>query len=142
MKEGTPLQQEMFSGEWRDNRTRRQRKSDKERTNPQQSSMFAFGETYEFGASYRPWLREAPVGRLILERQDIRTPEEVERDLIREANSYAEHMFEADDTSLESSTPLPEVIISASSNAVPVNLSSIGFRKYARQKLVKLRTHS
>jgi hypothetical protein len=145
-KEGIPLQQDMFSGDWKDNRTRTQRKTDRERSKPQQSSMFAFGDTYEFGASYRPWLKEAPAGSLMLEREEIRTPEEIERDLIREANSHSDNMFEAAEVStpVEPTEPLlvaviptlPENVVAAQ---VP-DLSAIGFRKYARQRLVNVRT--
>jgi hypothetical protein len=129
-KEGSPLQQDMFSGDWKDNRTRNQRKTDRERSKPQQSSMFSFDETYEFGASYRPWLKEAPAGSLQLEREDIRTPEEIERDLIREANSQTASMFVEDD-------PLAEVTPLVAPNQNKKDVEIVGYRKRARQELAK-----
>jgi hypothetical protein len=129
-KEGIPLQQDMFSGDWKDTRTRGQQKADRERNKPQQSSMFAFGETYEFGASYRPWLKESPAGNLQLEREDIRTPDEIERDLIREANSQTTAMFEAEE-------PLPEIALVKSHTPTKVvpDQRVVGYRKRARQEL-------
>jgi hypothetical protein len=147
-KEATPLQQDMFSGDWKDNRTRSQRKSDRDRSKPQQSSMFAFGDTYEFGASYRPWLKEAPAGSLVLEREDIRTPEEIEQDLIREANAHSDNMFEAAEVSALVEPAEPSIVTSIPTSPGSVlsaqvpDLSAIGFRKYSRQQLAKLRTRS
>jgi hypothetical protein len=137
-KEGIPLQKDMFSGELKDNRTRSQRKADRESSKPQQNSMFAFEETYEFGASYRPWLKEAPVGSLELVREDIRTPDEIERDLIREANSQTTAMFEAEE-------PLPEIALLKSHTPTKVvpDQPVVGYRKRARQELaIELRRNA
>jgi hypothetical protein len=143
-KEGTPLQQDMFTGDWKDNRTRTQRKSDRERSKLQQASMFAFEETYEFGASYRPWLKDAPAGTLQLEHEDIRTPEEIEDDLIREANSHSQDMFEPvppsapPESNQHVDTPAPQPSLTNASQL----LSVMGLRKYNRRQHVKLRTRS
>jgi hypothetical protein len=97
--------------------------------------MFAFEETYEFGASYRPWLKEAPAGSLQLEREDIRSPEEIELDLIREANSQTTSMFAEDEPIIERASVERAA---ERANEVPI----IGYRKRARQELVKLRHRS
>jgi hypothetical protein len=81
-----------------------------------------------------------------MEREDIRTPEEIEQDLIREANSHSESMFEAAEVSTPVEPAEPSIVTSIPtspekvlSNEIP-NLSAIGLRMYSRQQLVKLRT--
>jgi hypothetical protein len=133
-KEGIPLQADMFTGDWKDNRTRRQRKADRDSLQPQQQTMFTLGETYQLGASYRPWLKAAPPGQLTLEREDIRTPEEIERDLIRQANEQTTNMF---GTNSLPQDPVPtERMTAQSKNEM---LVEIGYRKYMRQQMIKLR---
>jgi len=93
-KERAVLQANMFSGEWNDNRTARQKRRDRERGRPQQIAMFAINDVVRLGESLRPWLRETPRGQLVLERVDIRTQEDVERDRRREAEALTAEMFD------------------------------------------------
>jgi hypothetical protein len=136
-KEGIPLQADMFTGDWKDNRTRRQRKADRESIQPQQQTMFSIGETYQLGTSYRPWLKAAPAGQLTLECEDIRTPEEIERDLIRQANEQTTNMFATN--SLPQALATSESVITQSKVEM---LSEIGYRKYLRQQMIRVRRYS
>ena len=80
----TLQQSNMFTGAWETKRTR---------IRPQQTPMFSVNETFEFGARVRPWLSEAGTPTLELIREDVRTQEEIERDLIREAEALTFPMF-------------------------------------------------
>lgn len=84
MSTETLQQSNMFSGEWETKRTR---------SRPQQAQMFSINETFEFGARVRPWLSEAGRPTLELIREDVRTHEEIERDLMREAEALTSPMF-------------------------------------------------
>lgn len=55
--------------------------------------MFSVDETFEFGAKVRPYLSEAPRPTLELVREDVRTPEQVERDFMREAEALTSSLF-------------------------------------------------
>ncbi len=83
-KEGVPLQQDMFTQTWVDNRSR----SQKHTAGLQQMPMFSIHETFAFGARVRPYLSNAPRPPLELISEDTRTPEEIEQDLMREAQQY------------------------------------------------------
>lgn len=89
-----PRQYNMFSGEVVDNRTRHQKRLDRQRQLPKQLAMFRQADTIQFGVSHRPWLKDLPRYQLELQSEDPRTPEEIERDLLREAEKNTESMFE------------------------------------------------
>jgi hypothetical protein len=84
MSHETLQQSNMFTGEWEAKRTRNRL---------QQMPMFSINETFEFGARVRPWLAEAGTPTLELIREDVRTPEEIEGDLMREAEALTSPMF-------------------------------------------------
>lgn len=86
----------MFTGEWDNTRTKKQKREDRLSERPKQMSMFSLRDTISLGVSARPWLKEAPRPTIQLENQDVKTPEEVERDLRREAEAQTEPMFEID----------------------------------------------
>jgi len=90
-----PLQPDMFSGKLADIRTRTQKKRDKATTVPQQNFMFSQKDIAQFGVNSHPQL---PVSEntniaMKLEREDPRTPEEIERDLQREAEKNTHKLF-------------------------------------------------
>jgi len=93
-KEGVPLQFDMFSGELVDNRTRRQKKQDKERTQPRQMEMFSSREVAQFGVNPRPLIPLSPNTRLLLIPEDPRTEEEIEHDRQRAAQEQTYQMFD------------------------------------------------
>lgn len=88
-----PLQFQMFSGELVDNRTSTQRRADRERNVPKQKEMFPIRETVQIGVNLRPWLSEAPKPSLVLASEDPRSEEEIERDLMREAEALTVSLF-------------------------------------------------
>lgn len=93
----TLQQANMFSGEWETKRTRNRL---------EQLSMFSINETFEFGARVRPYLSEAPRPTLELIREDVRTPEEIEHDLMRGAEALTTPMFTSE--ALPASEAAPE----------------------------------
>ena len=99
-KEAASLQFDMFSGELVDTRTTSQKKKDKERTNPQQIQLFKAAEVVQFGvttkSAYREWLDQATAPPLVLQMIETRTPEEIERDLLREALTHMNPLFGVD----------------------------------------------
>ena len=87
-KEYPPLQHEMFLNEPVDARSEHQKRKDLERTIPQQGQMFKTPEIVQIGLRKHSgyvaeWLRQATPPALVLESEDTRTPEEIERDQIR-----------------------------------------------------------
>lgn len=96
-KEGLPLQFDLFSGELVDTRSDTQKKKDRERTTPQQMQMFKTPEMVQFGSRtksvYRDWLDNSTAPPLVLQMIETRTPEEIERDLMREAEKLMTPMF-------------------------------------------------
>jgi hypothetical protein len=84
MSADTPQQANMFTGAWETKRTR---------SRPQQMQMFSINETFVFGERVRPWLSEAGAPTLALICEDVRTPEEIERDLMREAEALNHKTF-------------------------------------------------
>jgi len=96
-KEGSPLQFDLFSGELVDARSDSQKKKDRERTIPQQMQMFKTPEMVQFGSktrlAYRDWLDQASAPPLVLQMIETRTPEEIECDLMREAEKLMTPMF-------------------------------------------------
>ncbi|MBI1280103.1 MAG: hypothetical protein GC179_18385 [Anaerolineaceae bacterium] len=112
-KEGLSFQYDMFSGELVDSRSDSQKKKDKERSTPQQTQMFKTPEMVQFGgkikSAYRDWLDHATVPPLVLEILDTRTAEEIERDLMREAEKLMTPMFtEEPPATVEDQVPLQE----------------------------------
>ena len=112
-KEGLPLQFDLFSGELVDTRSDAQKKKDRDRTTPQQMQMFKTPEMVQFGSktrsAYREWLDQASAPPLVLQMIETRTPEEIERDLIREAEKLMTPMFtEAPPTEVEEPSPAPK----------------------------------
>ena len=77
-KKERPLQQDMFSGEWVDNRTRRQKKRDKTREAPQQSLMFSQRDMAQFGVNSRPQFPLPPQAMLRFLDPQLRSPAEIE----------------------------------------------------------------
>ncbi|MCZ7554597.1 MAG: hypothetical protein M5U05_18800 [Anaerolineales bacterium] len=92
-KEGAPLQFDMFTGEPVDNRTRKQKKQDKEREQPKQTEMFSQREIAQFGVNPHPLLPLSPNTKLILISEDPRTEEEIEQDRQRAAQKQTYEMF-------------------------------------------------
>jgi len=92
-KEGPPLQFDMFTGEPVDNRTRKQKKQDKERGLPKQTEMFSQREIAQFGVNPRPLLPLSPNTKLLLIPEDPRTEEEIEQDRQRAAQKQTYQMF-------------------------------------------------
>ena len=91
-----PRQKNMFSDEWEDKRNRRQKRLDREHDLPKQQAMFTQGDLIQLGSSRRPWLKDMASYPLQLEREDPRTPEEIEQDLMREAQENTEPLFSED----------------------------------------------
>jgi len=119
-KEAASLQFDMFSGDLVDTRTASQKKKDKERTNPQQIQLFKAAEVVQFGvatkSAYREWLDQATAPPLVLQMIETRTPEEIERDLLREAQKQMNPLFgeEGQDTDDVVATPGEDAAIPAS----------------------------
>jgi hypothetical protein len=82
-----PLQQDMFTGEFVDTRTRRQKERDLARELPLQNEMFSQRDIAQFGVSASPLMPLSPHTRLVLIQEDPRTPEEKDRDLERAAQA-------------------------------------------------------
>lgn len=92
-----PLQFDLFSGDLVDTRTESQKRKDREHSNPQQMQMFTTPEMVQFGnairSAYKEWLDQATPPGLTLEIQDVRTPEEIERDCQRAAEALTMLLF-------------------------------------------------
>lgn len=101
-KEGFPFQIDLFSGEPVDTRSDYQRKKDKERTAPQQTQMFKTPEMVQFGvrtkSAYRDWIDQATAPPLVLQMIETRTPEQIERDLMREAEKLMTPLFPVEES--------------------------------------------
>lgn len=92
-KEGPPLQFDMFTGEAVDNRTRQQKKLDRERAQPKQTEMFSQREIAQFGVNPHPLLPLSPNTKLLLIPEDPRTEEEIEQARQRAAQKQTYQMF-------------------------------------------------
>jgi hypothetical protein len=101
------LQREMFTGELVDNRTAAQKKADREQQIPVQCEMFSIHDTVQIGACLRPWLFQTPKSPLVLVGEDPRTEEEIEHDLMREAERLTNPMF-AEQPAAPEATQTPE----------------------------------
>lgn len=93
MSPEAPRQRNMFTGEWDDTRNRRQKKLDRERAQPRPLEMFSPRKIAQFGVKARPLLPLSEHTKLLLIPEDPRTPEEVARDLRREAEANTKPMF-------------------------------------------------
>lgn len=129
-KEDTPLQIDMFSGELVDNRSSYQKRKDRQRQRPQQPQLFKAREVIQHDARRKPWLNNLPGYQINLEREETRTPEEIERDLLREAQALTEPMFAPQ---AEPTSPEPELA------ALPPVLLIVGLRARARAQSVPVR---
>lgn len=151
-KEGCPLQYDLFSGELVDTRSDYQKKKDRERTAPQQIQMFKTPEMVQFGAkpksAYREWLDQATAPPLMLEMQETRTPEEIERDRLREAQKQMKPLFEGE---AETSDPSPtEASIVPATPAQPSGVifdsqlhhRPVGLRARIRAQSIPVRSHA
>ena len=138
-KEGPPLQHDLFTGELVDNRSNYQKRKDKDRSAPQQLQMFRTPEIVQFGVSARPWLKDAPQPQLVLEIQETRTPEQIERDLMREAEKQTVSLFGDAASSLPGETettdrPFSRIIYNAQTHRQPV-----GLRAWLRAQQIPVR---
>ncbi len=88
-----PRQFNMFTGEWDDNRTPRQKRLNQERGRLKQMEMFSQREVALFGVTAHPLMPLSPNTKLVLINEDPRTPEEKERDLQRAAEERTHQMF-------------------------------------------------
>ena len=149
-----PLQREMFTGDLVDNRSSYQKRLDKERQAPQQMVLFATGDMVQLGEKVRPWLSQTARPPLVLEKEDPRTPEEIERDLQREAEALTNSMFGLAAVAIQqqpisdpSPAPaaeeqrrilIPVYIADNTKLATPVKVE--GYRKQVRQAGVRVRS--
>jgi hypothetical protein len=85
MSNETPQQANMFTGAWEAKRTHAPK--------PQQTAMFTLRETFEFGVKAHPRFDDSRTPALQLIREDVRTLEEIERDLMRAAEQLTQPMF-------------------------------------------------
>jgi hypothetical protein len=106
---------------------------DRERTAPQQTQMFKTPEmvqfgTRKYGAEATEWLRNTKAPPLILAAQDVRTPEEIERDLHRAAEKLTISLFDESlsEAKVEPSTPpkitIPVIVFDSESQRKVVGL--------------------
>ena len=87
-KKERPLQMDMFSEKLVDNRTRRQKKRDKEREAPQQSLMFSQREIAQFGVNSRPQFELPPAAVLRFLDPNLRTPAEIEAEHNKDTSEF------------------------------------------------------
>lgn len=95
----TPQQIDMFTGEAVDNRTRTQKRKDRQRRKPKQDWLFSQRDMAQFGVNPRPLFSLSPHMTFDLLREDPRTEEEKERDLQRQAEARNNRLFEEPDES-------------------------------------------
>ncbi|MBL8152774.1 MAG: hypothetical protein JNM70_01220 [Anaerolineae bacterium] len=87
-----PLQYNLFTGEAVDNRTRAQRERDREREQPVQMLMFSQRDIAQTDVNPHPRMDASP-GPLKLILEDLRTDEEKEADLLRQAQASTIDLF-------------------------------------------------
>jgi hypothetical protein len=140
--ETQPLQREMFTGQLVDNRSRYRKRLDKTLNQPQQMTMFSLKDTVALGVSARPWLKELPPPKLELECEDIRTEEEKERELLREAETLTSAMFAIakppDGVEAQINEPIPK----PQRVKIPVSMHHPlieGYRHRARRAKIRVR---
>ena len=91
-----PLQQDMFTGELVDNRTRTQKKRDKVHAQPHQKLLFSQREIAQFGVNPHPQFPLSPHTLLRLIREDPRTPEQKAHDLQRASEKQTKPLLDED----------------------------------------------
>lgn len=135
------LQYDLFTRELVDNRTSSQRRADRQQEQPQQAEMFSQRDLAQFGVRARPQMSLSPHTKLVLIAEDPRTPEEVERDLQREAESLTYQMFTgpAADGAGEVVPESADAEVETQ-NSIPDSLTVIGFRVRMRRARAILRT--
>lgn len=150
-KEGLPLQIDLFSGEPVDTRSDYQKKKDRERTAPQQTQMFKTPEMVQLGgrtkSAYRDWIDQATAPPLMLQMIETRTPEQIEHDLMREAEKLMTPLFPVEEsasaevlpshTNDTSLVPRSGVIFNAAHHR-----SQRGLRAHLRAQSVPIRRRS
>jgi hypothetical protein len=104
-----PLQVNMFTGEWEDNRTDRQKQLDRERGQLKQQEMFSQREIAQFGVNAHPLLPLSPHTKLSLMFEDHRTEEELERDRQRQAEKKTYQLFQEAPALEDQPSPAAEV---------------------------------
>jgi hypothetical protein len=92
VEHATPLQIDLFTGTLVDTRTPAQKKAQAEQQQPRQIEMFSQHETAQFGVNAHPVMPLSP-GKLVLIQEDLRTDEEIEQDLMRQAQSNTPDLF-------------------------------------------------
>lgn len=103
-----PLQVEMFSGQGVDNRTKTQKKRDKLK-GVRQPFMFSQREMAQFGVNPHPKFALSRRPSLVLVREDVRTPAQVERDRQRQAEAMTKALFNGDSPSVDVNSDIPDV---------------------------------
>jgi hypothetical protein len=101
-------QKDMFSGEWVDNRTSRQKKQDRERELPKPLEMFSQRELAQFGVNAHPLLPLSEHTKLGLIFEDPRTEEQRELDRQKEAEARTHQLFEGPDEPENRHTATPD----------------------------------
>src|SRR5690606_30552220 len=89
------LQIDLFSGDLVDNRSDHQKRLDRERQQPRQQMLFGTHDEVGLRRPARPWLATTPEPVRELEIQDMRTDDEREMDLMREAQELMKPLFES-----------------------------------------------
>jgi hypothetical protein len=102
-----PLQGDLFTGRWVDNRSEGQRKADQERTQPAQMTLFRQREIAQFGVRAHPQMSLSPHTKLVLITEDPRTEEEKERDTQRAAEALTMDLFPEAPLTLEDDETFP-----------------------------------
>ena len=85
----------MFTDEWDDTRSRRQKRLDRERELPKPVEMFSQRELAQFGVNAHPLLPLSPNTKLLLIAEDPRSEEEIAQDTQRSAEENTVLMFGA-----------------------------------------------
>ena len=144
IKEGVILQYDMFTGQPVDNRTPTQKKRDQEINAPQQIQMFKTPEIVQLGMKkktlYGEWMQKAPPPPLVLHQIDTRTADEIERDLMREAQKKTIPLFGDTPPEATPDTPLqtePQVVFDTKRDR-PI----MGLRAKLRAQSVNIRHHA
>jgi hypothetical protein len=98
-KEGErALQYNLFTGELVDNRSAKQRQSDKEKERPQQTMMFSQRDMAQFGVDAHPKIPLSDHSTLGLLFEDHRTEEEKAADIQSQALENNLRMFEEEES--------------------------------------------
>lgn len=98
-KEGErALQYNLFTGELVDNRSAKQRRSDKEKERPQQTMMFSQRDMAQFGVDAHPKIPLSDHTTLGLLFEDHRTEEEKAADIQRQALEHNFMLFEEEES--------------------------------------------